>query len=138
MDLRPLLELMVRRGASDLFFSVGRPPCIKINNALHPVGSSNLTSSQTMAIVKDMLPGKSFERFQETREANFAHLEEGVARFRVSAFFQKDSPSLVLRHIETQIPTTDELELPDILNEVIMLQRGLVLCVGATGTGKST
>jgi twitching motility protein PilU len=138
MDIRPLLELMVRRGASDLFFSVGRPPCIKLNNELHPVGSSNLSAAQTLAIVKSMLPPDRHERFYREREANFAHFEEGVARFRVSAFYQKDTPSIVMRHIETKIPTVEELELPDILKEIIMIQRGLVLCVGATGTGKST
>jgi twitching motility protein PilU len=129
---------MIRRGASDLFFSVGRPPCIKLNNMLHPVGSSNLSTAQTMKIIEGLLPGKHFERFRDQREANFAHFEEGVARFRVSAFFQKDTPSIVMRHIETEIPTVEELELPTILKEIVMIQRGLVLCVGATGTGKST
>jgi twitching motility protein PilU len=138
MDIRPLLELMIRRGASDLFFSVGRPPCIKLNNMLHPVGSSNLSAAQTMKIIESLLPGKHFERFRDQREANFAHFEEGVARFRVSAFFQKDTPSIVMRHIETDIPTVEELELPTVLKEIVMIQRGLVLCVGATGTGKST
>lgn len=138
MDIRPLLELMIRRGASDLFFSVGRPPSIKLNNMLHPVGSSNLSAAQTMKIIEGLLPGKHFERFRDQREANFAHFEEGVARFRVSAFFQKDTPSIVMRHIETEIPTVEELELPTILKEIVMIQRGLVLCVGATGTGKST
>ena len=110
MDIRPLLELMIRRGASDLFFSVGRPPCIKLNNMLHPVGSSNLSAAQTLKIIESLLPGKHFERFRDQREANFAHFEEGVARFRVSAFFQKDTPSIVMRHIETEIPTVEELE----------------------------
>ena len=138
MDIQPLLELMIRRGASDLFFSVGRPPCIKLNNMLHPVGSSNLSATQTMKIIETLLPGKHFDRFRDEREANFAHFEEGVARFRVSAFFQKDTPSIVMRHIETEIPTVEELELPTVLKEIVMIQRGLVLCVGATGTGKST
>ena len=138
MDIRPLLELMIKRGASDLFFSVGRPPCIKLNNMLHPVGSSNMSAAQTMKIIEALLPGKHFERFRDSREANFAHFEEGVARFRVSAFFQKDTPSIVMRHIETEIPTVEELELPTVLKEIVMIQRGLVLCVGATGTGKST
>jgi twitching motility protein PilU len=129
---------MVRRGASDLFFSVGRPPCVKINNSLHAIGSSNLTAAQTLNIVKNLLPAERLDRFFETREANFAHYEDGIARFRVSAFYQKDSPSLVLRHIESQIPTIEELELPSALKDISMIQRGLVLCVGATGTGKST
>lgn len=138
MDIRPLLELMVRRGASDLFFSVGRPPCVKISNTLHPVGSSNLTAAQTLNIVKNLLPAERLDRFFESREANFAHYEDGIARFRVSAFYQKDSPSIVLRHIESEIPTIEELELPGSLKDISMIQRGLVLCVGATGTGKST
>ena len=138
MEIRPLLELMVRRGASDLFFSVGSPPCIKVNQTLHPVGSSGLSDEQTLEIVRKLVPPDRLDHFFETREANFAYFEEGVARFRVSAFYQKDSPGLVLRYIESRIPTLEELELPGVLADIVMLRRGLVLCVGATGTGKST
>ena len=137
MDIRPLLELVVRRGASDLFFTVGKPPCIKYNNMLHEVGDTPLTAKQTENVIKSILPSYR-DSFYRDNEANFAHHEEGVGRFRVSAFLQKGVVSIVMRHIEAVIPTVDELELPSALNQIAMIQRGLVLVVGATGTGKST
>ena len=138
MDIRPLLKLMVDRGASDLFFSVGRPPCIKMKEQLVPVGETALQPEHTEAAAMALMSPDRRQEFHRTREANFAYLAEDIARFRVSAFYQKDCISVVIRHIESRIPTTDELEVPDLLNQLVMLQRGLLLMVGATGTGKST
>ena len=129
---------MVDRGASDLFFSAGRPPCIKLKEQLIPVGDKNLDAEHTDAAAKSLMKPDRYQEFLRTREANFAHLAEDIGRFRVSAFYQKDTASIVIRHIETRIPTTDQLEVPSILNELVMLKRGMILMVGATGTGKST
>jgi twitching motility protein PilU len=138
MDIKPLLKLMVDRGASDLFFSAGRPPCIKLSEQLVPVGDKSLSPEQAEAAAKSIMTPDRYQEFLRTRESNFAYWAEDTGRFRVSAFFQKDSASVVIRHIESQIPTTDQLEVPSLLNELVMLKRGLILMVGATGTGKST
>jgi len=138
MEIRPYLELMVKRGASDLFFSVGRPPSLKLHGTLHPVGDKPLTFDQTEAMIESLMQANRIEEFHQTHEANFAYAEEDVGRFRVSAFFQKDTPGMILRHIVSEIPTVDELGLPEQLNDIAMIKRGLVLVVGATGTGKST
>ena len=138
MNITPLLKLMVEKSASDLFFSVGRPPCIKLNEELVPVGDKPLTQEQTEAAAKSLMTPERQEEFRRTREANFAYRAEDIARFRVSAFYQKDSVSVVIRHIESHIPTTEELDIPAIVNDLVTLQRGLILMVGGTGTGKST
>jgi len=138
MDIRPLLKLMVEKGASDLFFCVGKPPCLKMTERLIPVGERELTPEQTEAAAKALMSPERQQEFRRTKEANFAYNAEGIARFRVSCFFQKDMVSVVIRHIETRIPTTEQLEMPSIINDFAMLQRGLILMVGGTGTGKST
>jgi twitching motility protein PilU len=138
MDITPLLELAVKRQASDIFIAVGRPPSLKINDNIEPVGQKEITISQSEAIVSNILPDYLKDRFFTEREANFAHYVDGVGRFRVSAFFQMDMVSIVFRYIQAEIPRIDELELPGNIKDIAMIQRGLVLCVGATGTGKST
>jgi twitching motility protein PilU len=138
MDIKPYLELMVDRGASDLFISVGRPPCLKLHGTLHPVGEKPLTLGEIEALIDGLMPARRVEDFHQTHEANFAHVEEGVGSFRVNAFFQKDTPGMVMRYIVSDIPTVEELGLPGQLNDIVMIKRGLVLVVGATGTGKST
>jgi twitching motility protein PilU len=138
MNIKPLLELVVDRGASDLFFSVGRPPCIKLNEQLIPVGDQALTGEQTLAAARSLMTADRYQEFMRTREANFAYVDDEIARFRVSAFYQKDTIAVVVRYIESRIPTAEELEIPTVINELVMLQRGLILMVGATGTGKST
>ena len=129
---------MVEKGASDLFFSVGKPPCIKISEELIPVGDKPLDEDQTLAAARSLMTPDRQEEFRTTREANFAHKAENIGRFRVSAFYQKDSVSVVVRHIEDRIPTAEQLEIPPIVNDLVMLQRGLIMMVGGTGTGKST
>jgi len=138
MDIKPLLKLMVEKGASDLFLCVDKPPCLKLNERLLPVGERSLTADQTEAAAKYLMSPERQQEFRRTKEANFAYLAEGIARFRVSAFFQKDMVSIVIRHIETRIPTADQLDMPPIIEDFAMLQRGLILMVGGTGTGKST
>ena len=138
MDIKPLLMLMVEKKASDLFITAGRPPSIKIDGVIRPVGSQSLTSPLAREVVYSVMNDKQRKEFEETKECQFAIGAKGVGRFRVSAFIQRDTVGMVLRRIETRIPTIEELRLPPVLQELAMTKRGLVIFVGGTGTGKST
>lgn len=138
MDFDKLLELMCKEKASDLFITAGRPPTLKINGALTNVSKTTLTEEQALKVVKSIMTQRQRDDFDNTKECNFAISRPALGRFRVSAFTQRDAAGMVLRRIETNIPDSESLHLPVILKEVIMEKRGLVLFVGATGTGKST
>ena len=138
MNLDALLAELVARKGSDLFITVGTPPTLKINGHLFSLGSEALDKQSALTLVRETLSPEHFERYIRTREGNYAIHREALGRFRVSAFWQQELPGMVVRRIETRIPTFDELTLPPILQEVAMAKRGLVLFVGATGTGKST
>jgi len=138
MDFDKLLELMCKEKASDLFITAERPPTLKINGALTDVSKTALTEEQSLKVVKSIMTQRQRDDFDNTKECNFAISRPDLGRFRVSAFTQRDAAGMVLRRIETNIPDSDSLHLPAILKEVIMEKRGLVLFVGATGTGKST
>lgn len=138
MDFQDLLKLMVEKEASDLFITVGVPPSIKIHGKVTPVGSAKLGKEATRKLVEGVMDERQREEFRRTKELNFAISAPGVGRFRVSAFYQRNETGMVLRRIETEIPTTDDLLLPPILNELVMTKRGIIIFVGATGTGKST
>ncbi|MCF7969535.1 MAG: PilT/PilU family type 4a pilus ATPase [Methylococcaceae bacterium] len=138
MDFDKLLVLMCQEKASDLFITAGRPPTLKINGSLTDVSKTKLTEEQALKIVKSIMTQRQRDDFDNTKECNFAISRQSLGRFRVSAFTQRDAAGMVLRRIETNIPDSESLHLPDILKEVIMAKRGLVLFVGATGTGKST
>lgn len=139
MDFDKLLQLMVQKNGSDLFITADAPPSMKVNGTIMPVTKSALTPEQSMALVKSVMTPSQIKEFDETLECQFAISDKHQnARFRVSAFVQKDCAGMVLRKIETKIPTVEQLNLPPILNEIAMKKRGIVLLVGATGTGKST
>jgi twitching motility protein PilU len=138
MDFQSLLTLMTHEKASDLFLTVGREPSIKVNGALQALGSNQLAREQVAAMIHGIMTHRQREEFENCRECNFAIASEGLGRFRVSAFYQQDSPGMVLRRVETRIPSTEELHLPPIIKDLAMTKRGLILFVGATGTGKST
>ncbi len=138
MDFDALLSLMVEKDASDLFVTVGVPPSIKVNGQIKPVGKKPLDNAAAQTVVESIMDEKQCAEFRETKELNFAIARPGVGRFRVSAFFQRNEAGMVLRRIETIIPTCDQLMLPSILNELVMAKRGIIIFVGATGTGKST
>ena len=139
MDLDKLLQLMVQKNGSDLFITADAPPSMKVNGTIMPVTKSALTPEQSMTLVKSVMTPSQIKEFDETLECQFAISDKHQnARFRVSAFVQKDCAGMVLRKIETKIPTVEHLNLPPILNEIAMKKRGIVLLVGATGTGKST
>jgi len=138
MNMDVLLAALVEQKGSDLFITVDAPPTLKVNGRLVPLGDKPLDKQAALALVRESLDEAHFERYLHSREANYAIHREGLGRFRVSAFWQQDMPGMVMRRIETRIPTFEELVLPPILQEVAMAKRGLVLFVGATGAGKST
>lgn len=136
--LHKLLALMTERQASDLFITVGFPPSVKVDGEMTPVMESPLNRDQALAIVEAAMNPEQHQKFHSSREANFAIAIPNLGRFRVSAFWQRDSAGMVLRRIQTEIPESDSLGLPPILKDIVMSKRGLFLFVGATGTGKST
>ena len=138
MDFDALLQLMVHKKASDLFITSGWSPTIKVNGLLQAISKVRLSSSQTQDIVRSIMDDKQLAEFEATKECQFAIQRPDIGRFRVSAFVQKDDAGMVLRRIESVIPTVTELGIPPILDELAMTKRGLILFIGATGTGKST
>ncbi len=138
MDFNDLLRLMSDKKASDLFITVGRPPCMKVDGHIRPVARTVLTHEQTRDLAYSLMSPEQREEFRHTKECNFGVSAEGIGRFRVSAFVQRDAVAMVLRRIETRIPSFDELHLPPVLKDLAMIKRGLIIFVGATGTGKST
>lgn len=138
MDVRPFLEAMVERKASDLFITAGFPPSAKIDGSLRPLAENAFTPAQALEFVESLMTPANRQEFHESKECNFAIGSKGLGRFRVSAFWQREAAGCVLRRIETKIPTLEDLSLPPILKDLVMAKRGLVIMVGATGTGKST
>ncbi|MFS2015298.1 PilT/PilU family type 4a pilus ATPase [Massilia sp. CT11-108] len=133
-----LLRLMVSKGGSDLFITSGFPPAMKIDGRMTPVSSQALTASHTADLARAIMNDKQAAGFELSKEANFAISPGDLGRFRVSAFMQMGAVGMVLRVITTTIPKFEDLDLPEVLKDVIMTKRGLVIMVGATGSGKST
>ncbi|MCU7816647.1 MAG: PilT/PilU family type 4a pilus ATPase [Candidatus Thiodiazotropha sp. (ex Rostrolucina anterorostrata)] len=138
MELNTLLSMMVKNKASDLFITAGREPSIKVDGKILPVNKVPLTARQTKELTYSVMTDAQQKEFDETKECNFAISAKHIGRFRVSSFIQRDAVGMVLRRIETKIPTLESLYLPPILQDLSMTKRGLVIFVGATGTGKST
>ena len=139
MDFNDLLNLMIKHQASDLFVTAEVEPSMKINGQITPVAKTKLSGEVVGQLVNSIMSEKQRKEFAETRECNFAIMnKDKTARFRVSAFQQRDEPGMILRRIETVIPTPEQLQLPPILKDLAMTKRGIIIFVGATGTGKST
>ncbi len=138
MDFEGLLKFMVSKRASDLFITAGVPPCMKINGKIVPVTQRELAPEKAREVVLSVMNEEQRRDFARTRECNFAISASGIGRFRVSAFQQRNNVGMVLRRIEMRIPTTEELRLPEVIKQLAMTKRGLIIFVGATGTGKST
>jgi len=136
--MQDLLRSMVAKGGSDLFITAGFPPAFKVDGKVKPVSQQALTPNQTSMIVRSIMNDKQTKAFDATKECNFAISPRGVGRFRVNAFVQQQSIGAVLRTITTDIPEFDKLGLPPVLKDVMLQKRGLVIVVGATGSGKST
>jgi twitching motility protein PilU len=129
---------MLAKNASDLFITSGFPPALKVDGKVTPVTNQSLTNQQCKEIARSIMNDKQAAEFDASKECNFAIGLPNVARFRVNAFIQRGSTGLVFRTITTKIPKLEELGLPDVLKEISMTKRGLVIFVGATGSGKST
>lgn len=138
MEIDRLLSLMVEKSASDLFITAGIPPSVKLHGRIVPVTTTPLSPEKARETVLSTMNDKQRSEFAEKKELNYAISVRGVGRFRASAFFQRNLAGMVLRRIETNIPKIDDLGLPEIIKELAMVKRGLVMFVGATGTGKST
>jgi twitching motility protein PilU len=137
-SIKPLLKLMAERKASDLFFTSNSPVKIKIEGLIHPINKQVLSAETVRDIAYGLMSAEQLEHFQNELEIDFAISEPGVGRFRAAVFYQRGFPAMVLRYISVDTPKLDQLGLPDTLVELAMLKRGLVLMVGATGSGKST
>ena len=138
IDFTSFLKLMAHQKASDLFITAGMPPAMKVHGKISPITQSPLTPQQSRDLVLNVMTPAQREEFEKTHECNFAIGVAGVGRFRVSCFYQRNQVGMVLRRIETRIPTVEELSLPPVIKTLAMTKRGIIIFVGATGTGKST
>lgn len=136
--VRDLLKLMVEKKGSDLFVTVGFPPAIKIDGKITPVSKTKLSADNTRAMTYAIMNDRQLKEFEATKECNFAVAPVGIGRFRVNAYIQQSNCGMVLRTINTTVPTIDSLGLPEIMKDIVMTKRGLVIMVGGTGSGKST
>jgi twitching motility protein PilU len=138
MQINDLLERVVKEGASDGFISAQAAPSIKVDGQIYPITEHPLSDEEAEQLVLSTMREDQKTEFMEHHELNFALSTESLGRFRASAFVQRGKCGLVVRRIQTEIPDIDELGLPPIIKELAMTKRGLVIFVGATGTGKST
>lgn len=136
--IHDLLRLMLGKKASDLFITAGFPPALKIDGKITPVSNQTLTPTQTHQLANALMNERQWKEFEANNECNFAISPPEIGRFRVNAFVQQGRTGVVLRTITSKIPKFEDLGLPDVLRDVAMTKRGLVIFVGATGSGKST
>jgi twitching motility protein PilU len=136
--MHDLLRAMVAKKASDLFITAGFPPAIKLDGKMMPVANQPLTPQHTSDLARGIMNDRQAAEFEATKECNFAINPADIGRFRVSAFIQQNRVGMVLRTIVSAIPKFEDLGLPPVLKDVVMTKRGLVIMVGATGSGKST
>ena len=138
IDFDKLLKVVVEQGASDLFITAGLPPSIKVNGKMMPMSKTPLTAEQSREMVHSTMTEAQVQEFESERECNFAIHSATAGRFRVSSFYQRNFAGMVLRRIETHIPSCDDLKLPEVVKQLAMTKRGLIIFVGATRAGKST
>jgi twitching motility protein PilU len=135
--LHDLLRLMMQRNGSDLFLTAEFPPAFKIDGKVHPVSNSPLTAQHTVELARALMNDKQAAEFEAHKEVNFAISPAGIGRFRVNAFMQQNRVGIVMRTINTEIPTFRQLQLPAVLEGLALTKRGMIIVVGATGSGKS-
>jgi len=138
MEIVPYLKLMVQKNGSDLFFSTGAPPNLKAEGRTMPIGDSPMVPGMVRKLAYSIMSDDQVSEFERTMEGNLAISISGLGRFRVNVFRQRGDVAMVIRYIKGQIPSIDELKLPQALKDLIMESRGLILVVGSTGSGKST
>jgi twitching motility protein PilU len=136
--MKRLFQLMADKKASDIFLSVGSPINIKINGTAMPINQQPMDSANITALLYEVITDRQKKEFEDTLELNVGYPMPGVGSFRISAFRQKTTPAVVVRYIPSEVPDIDKLGVPPVLKEVILEKRGLILMVGATGSGKST
>ena len=138
MDFPALLKILASQDGSDLYLSTGAPPCAKFNGVLRPVGTDKLKPGEAAVVANDLMDEEQRAEFHRELEMNLAVSLAGIGRFRINIFMQRNEVSIVARNIKLDIPRFEDLHLPPVLLDVIMEKHGLVLFVGATGSGKST
>jgi twitching motility protein PilU len=138
MNTKPLFKLMVERKASDLFFTCNAPVKIKIEGKIFPVNKQVLSPETVRQAALGLMTQEQIDHFNEELEIDFAISESGLGRFRVNVFYQRGYPAMVLRYITAEMPRLEDLGMPDVFKELVMLKRGMILMVGAAGAGKST
>jgi twitching motility protein PilU len=136
--IRPLFRIMAENRASDLFFACNAPIKIKIEGKIRAINKKVLSADAVRAAVLSVMTPAQVEQFEREREIDFAIAETGLGRFRVNAFYQRSYPTMVLRYISADMPKLEQLGLPEELADLALQKRGLVMVVGATGSGKST
>lgn len=138
MEFNDYLRILAKNDGSDLYLSTGAPPCAKFQGVLKPLEKTVIAPGTIADIAAQLMDQEQREEFEHELEMNLAVSISGIGRFRINIFKQRNEVSIVARNIQTQIPNFDDLKLPEVLKEIIMVKRGLVLFVGATGSGKST
>jgi twitching motility protein PilU len=138
MDIVSILKAVVKHDASDLFITAGRPPSLKVNGKLATLSQTPLTDNEARDLVMSTMNDEQKKTFERDKECNYAIATSGAGRFRVSALYQRNKVAMVLRRIKDEIPTIEGLHMPEIIKDLSMTKRGLVIFVGATGSGKST
>src|SRR6201988_1160190 len=138
LNTKPLFKLMVEKKASDLFFTPNAPIKIKIEGQILPVNRQVLTPETVRQTALALMSPEQRDYFTSEFELAFAVSEPGLGRFRVNVFMQRGYPAMVMRYITADMPRLDALGLPEVVSELTLMKRGLVLMVGATGSGKST
>jgi twitching motility protein PilT len=138
IQMQTLLKLMVEKGASDLHMRVGVAPVFRINGDLFKLQMDGIIADDMEKAIQSVMAPEQYEKFKSTNEYDFAIGIKGAGRFRINAFRQRGSTSMAIRHIKTQVPDFNELVLPDVILDIAMHKRGLILVTGTTGSGKST
>ena len=138
MDIGYFLKLMTEKNASDMFLSTGAPVYIKVEGRLYPLGSTGLPPGMVKKIAYSLMDEAQIQQFERDMEMNMAYSLQDAGRFRINVFRQRGETGMVVRAIRSSIPSIEELQLPQVLKDIIMAPRGLVLIVGSTGSGKST
>ncbi len=136
--IKQLLSFMKQNDASDLYITVGRAPSFKIAGTVKPAGKVALTEPAIQALAKEVLTQDQMSELERKKELNLAHFDPEIGRYRFNMYYMKGQLAMVVRKIETEIKTLDDLKLPAVMKDISMAKRGLVLVVGATGSGKST
>ena len=138
MDIGYFLKLMTEKGASDMFLTTGAPVNIKVEGKLYPLGNTGLPGGMVKKIAYSLMDEGQVPQFEKNLELNMAIAVKDAGRFRINVFRQRGEVGMVIRAIKSEIPTIEQLRLPQLFKELIMEPRGLILVVGATGSGKST